>query len=163
MSVRPCFLIVDAKGVVLAANTDSRAALGEIVGHTCADVIAARTREGHAVCGGCGLLEGTSDDHVDVEAWVHGQRVRLSCSRVSDQVVIGMRSLPNEIVAAPLSPRERDVLALVADGRTSSIIGRRVGITDGTARSYVRRILDKLGARTRAHAVAMALRNGQLE
>lgn len=59
--------------------------------------------------------------------------------------------------AAALSAREREVLALIAGGLTSEEIAEALHITRHTARTHARNILEKLGARTRAHAVALAL------
>jgi DNA-binding NarL/FixJ family response regulator len=62
-----------------------------------------------------------------------------------------------------LSPREREVLALVAEGLTNREIGERLGMTRGTARNHVAQICVKLGAETRTAAAVYALRAGLLE
>jgi DNA-binding CsgD family transcriptional regulator len=63
--------------------------------------------------------------------------------------------------AAPrITPRERDVLELVADGYSTAEIARALWITEDTVRTHVKRALTRLGARTRAHAVAIAFREG---
>jgi DNA-binding CsgD family transcriptional regulator len=59
-----------------------------------------------------------------------------------------------------LTARELEVLALVAEGYSTSEIARALWITDETVRTHVRRLLARLGARTRAHAVAIAYRDG---
>jgi DNA-binding CsgD family transcriptional regulator/tetratricopeptide (TPR) repeat protein len=59
-----------------------------------------------------------------------------------------------------LSARELEVLALVADGRTNSEIGRALFITTKTASSHVTHILDKLGATNRVEAAVIASRAG---
>lgn len=56
----------------------------------------------------------------------------------------------------PLSVRELEVLELIADGRTAENIGHRLGISADTVRTHVYRILRKLNARDRAHAVALS-------
>jgi DNA-binding NarL/FixJ family response regulator len=58
----------------------------------------------------------------------------------------------------PLSSRELDVLRLIADGRTAEYIGHQLGISAETVRTHVYRILRKLNARDRAHAVAISFR-----
>ena len=63
----------------------------------------------------------------------------------------------------PLSPREREALACVADGATTSEVGRRLGVSEETARTLLRRGAAKLGARTRAQAVAVAFARGELQ
>ncbi len=55
-----------------------------------------------------------------------------------------------------LTARELDVLELVAEGRTTPEIARAVWITEDTVRTHITRILRRVGARTRAHAVAIA-------
>lgn len=59
-----------------------------------------------------------------------------------------------------ITPRELEVLALVADGYSTKEIARALWITDETVRTHVRRLLERLGARTRAQAVAIAYRDG---
>jgi DNA-binding CsgD family transcriptional regulator len=52
------------------------------------------------------------------------------------------------------------VLELVADGYSTAEIARALWITQDTVRTHVKRTLTRLGARTRAHAVAIAFREG---
>jgi DNA-binding NarL/FixJ family response regulator len=62
--------------------------------------------------------------------------------------------------AAELTPREQDVLELLADGASNKEIARRLGISASTVKFHVRSIADKLGADGRTDAVAHALRRG---
>ena len=59
-----------------------------------------------------------------------------------------------------LTPREREVLALIACGYSTSEVARALWITEDTVRTHVKRLLARLPARTRAHAVAIAFREG---
>ncbi|HEY2656862.1 MAG TPA: LuxR C-terminal-related transcriptional regulator [Solirubrobacteraceae bacterium] len=61
-----------------------------------------------------------------------------------------------------LTSREREVLAMVAMGRSSSLIAAALGVATSTVESHVRHCLDKLGARNRAHAIALGLRDGEI-
>src|SRR6185369_400688 len=61
-----------------------------------------------------------------------------------------------------LTPRERSVLELVAAGLSNRAIALELGISEHTAKFHVRSLLDKLGAETRADAVARAARRGLL-
>ncbi|HYM57365.1 MAG TPA: helix-turn-helix transcriptional regulator [Solirubrobacteraceae bacterium] len=61
-----------------------------------------------------------------------------------------------------LTDREREVLARVALGETGQTIARELSITGATVESHVRNILEKLGAKNRPHAVALALQSGEL-
>jgi DNA-binding NarL/FixJ family response regulator len=64
--------------------------------------------------------------------------------------------------AVPLTPREQEVLALVAEGLGNRDIALRLGISAHTAKAHVAAVLAKLGAATRAEAVAEGLRSGRL-
>jgi PAS domain S-box-containing protein len=65
--------------------------------------------------------------------------------------------------STPLSPREREVLTLLAAGDTSAEVAARLGIGEETVQTHVRRSMAKLSARTRTEAVAIALRAGWLD
>jgi DNA-binding CsgD family transcriptional regulator len=54
-----------------------------------------------------------------------------------------------------LTPRETDVLALLACGATNAAIAGRLGVTEGTVKTHVQAILRKLGAANRAEAAAI--------
>ncbi len=62
-----------------------------------------------------------------------------------------------EGLASRLSPREVDIIASVAQGLRNAEIGERHSISEETVKTHVRRILTKLRARNRAHAVAIAI------
>jgi pSer/pThr/pTyr-binding forkhead associated (FHA) protein len=53
-----------------------------------------------------------------------------------------------------LSPRQQQVLELMAEGMTNSQIGEQLGITERTVKAYAQELYDKLGVRNRAGAVA---------
>lgn len=61
-----------------------------------------------------------------------------------------------------LSPRELEVLQLVAGGHTNRTIGDMLGISEPTVKSHMSTILVKLGANDRTHAVTMAARRGYI-
>jgi len=62
-----------------------------------------------------------------------------------------------------LTPRERDVLALMAEGASNKTIARQLGISVHTAKFHVGSVLDKLDATGRTDAVAHAARRGVIE
>jgi DNA-binding NarL/FixJ family response regulator len=57
-----------------------------------------------------------------------------------------------------LTPRETDVLRLLADGLTHEQVGRRLEISAETARTHLRKACGRLGVPTRTSAVARAIR-----
>ncbi|HEY8809239.1 MAG TPA: LuxR C-terminal-related transcriptional regulator [Solirubrobacterales bacterium] len=61
-----------------------------------------------------------------------------------------------------LTEREREVMTLVASGLQSGDIAERLFLSPETVKSHVHNALGKLGAHTRAHAVAIALVTGQI-
>jgi DNA-binding NarL/FixJ family response regulator len=65
-------------------------------------------------------------------------------------------------VVPTLTTRERDVLAAMADGLAAKAIARRLGMAVKTVENHKIRIYDKLGVRTQAHAVSLAISQGLL-
>lgn len=63
-------------------------------------------------------------------------------------------------VRPALSPREAEVLALLAEGAPNKVIARRLNISVHTAKFHVAAILIKLGAANRTDAIAIAMRQG---
>jgi DNA-binding NarL/FixJ family response regulator len=61
---------------------------------------------------------------------------------------------------APLSAREREVLALVAEGYDNAEIGRRLYVSPSTVKNHVSSLLEKLGADNRVQVAAYAIRHG---
>jgi DNA-binding NarL/FixJ family response regulator len=63
-------------------------------------------------------------------------------------------------LAEPLTARELDVLALLAEGLPNKAIAARLGISDQTVKFHVAAICGKLGAANRTEAVRLAIRRG---
>ena len=63
-------------------------------------------------------------------------------------------------LAERLTPREREVLAHLADGLDNRTIAKELGVEYSTVRGYVRSLIDKLGARSRVDVVGIAYRTG---
>ncbi len=60
----------------------------------------------------------------------------------------------------PLSPRQRQVLDLLADGHGPATIARRLGLSVPTVRNHVAAVLHRLGCHSQLEAVATARRRG---
>ena len=66
-------------------------------------------------------------------------------------------------LAPVLTAREREVVALVVEGRSNDEIGVALGITSKTVEAHLRRIFDRLGLQSRTELATRALRGGWLE
>jgi DNA-binding NarL/FixJ family response regulator len=72
------------------------------------------------------------------------------------------RTRPAVRLRAPLTEREMQVLQGMAEGRSNAEIGRELYVSEDTVKTHARRLFRKLGARDRAHAVAVGFRSGVL-
>jgi DNA-binding NarL/FixJ family response regulator len=61
-----------------------------------------------------------------------------------------------------LSPREREILGLLSQGLSGEEAANQLFLSPETVRTHVRNAMTKLGAATRAHAVALALQRGEI-
>ena len=105
-------------------------------------------------------LEQTQEAPVQVEGRRHG----LTCVPIGDSVVCTLSAAGSE---APeswelLTPRERSVLQMLADGETTASAARKLGISSATVRTHVEHMRSKLGAKTRAGLVSLGYRLGFL-
>ena len=66
----------------------------------------------------------------------------------------------DELIVEPLTPRELEVVQLLAEGATNKAIARQLGISEHTVKYHVNSILGKLGAQSRTEAVVRATRAG---
>lgn len=79
---------------------------------------------------------------------------------VARRLTESLRKPHAEEPVEPLTERERDVLALVAEGRANKEIARQLGIGERTVRTHVSSILAKLGLASRTQAALYAVREG---
>jgi two-component system, NarL family, response regulator DegU len=70
------------------------------------------------------------------------------------------RSTPASPAYEPLSERERQVLRLLADGRSNKEIARELSLAEGTVKNHVSTVLDKLQAANRTQAALLARERG---
>jgi DNA-binding NarL/FixJ family response regulator len=131
------------------------------------------------------VLSGRNDGDWARRTLRDGARAVLSVDAAPDEIVAVMHAVASGLVVmprelawellagvgveressaldttAPLTPREREVLTLLAQGHANKAIAPRLGITEHTVKAHVAAIYDKLGARNRAEAVMAAARQG---
>ena len=98
-------------------------------------------------------------------------RVNRELLDVIRAVHAGQKRIPPEIAAAlaehageeSLSPRELEVLELIARGNANKEIAARLAIAEGTVKSHITRILAILRANDRTHAVTIGLKRGIID
>ena len=89
------------------------------------------------------------------------QGTALGPDGVAPPVIVRALATPVTSGSAPavrLSPREQEVLELVAEGYSNSMIATRLHLSENTVKTYVENLLSRLNARNRAEAVAAASR-----
>jgi DNA-binding NarL/FixJ family response regulator len=86
--------------------------------------------------------------------------VHAGHKRVSSEVAA---EIAEHATDGTLTPRETDVLRLIAAGNANKEIGSRLGLTEETIKSHVKSILGKLDANDRTHAVTIGLKRGVIE
>jgi two-component system nitrate/nitrite response regulator NarL len=114
--------------------------------------------------GASGIIEkdATFDEIADaIERVARGETV-LS-QRVQAAVMAGIRERADQAPPVRLSDREEQILRGIARGLTAPAIGRELGLSAATVKSYLQRLYDKLGVSDRAAAVAEGMRRGLLE
>jgi DNA-binding NarL/FixJ family response regulator len=80
-----------------------------------------------------------------------------------DPRIAGMLDPGEASAVHALSPREREVVGLLAEGLRSEDIAQRLSLSPLTVDTHARNIMRKLGARTRVHALALAIRLHEIE
>jgi DNA-binding NarL/FixJ family response regulator len=116
--------------------------------------------------------DGDQDIYRALEAGVRGyllkEMVHTEVVKAIRVVHSGKRFIPGEVAQqlagffpdVALTPREVEVLSLVARGLGNKEVGDVLGTAPGTVKAHVQSILSKLGAKDRTHAVTIALRRG---
>jgi DNA-binding NarL/FixJ family response regulator len=98
-------------------------------------------------------------------------KVRTELLDAIRTVHAGKKRIPPEVAAEladhaaddTLTPREIDVLRLIAGGNANKLIADQLSITEETVKGHVKNILSKLGASDRTHAVTIALKRGIID
>ena len=118
--------------------------------------------------------DGDQDIYRALEAGVRGyilkEMVHTEVVRAIRTVHAGKRLMPQEVAErlseyfpqVALTPREVEVLGLVAKGMANKEIAAKLGTASGTVKMHIQNILAKLGAADRTHAVTIAMERGIL-
>ena len=164
MSKTP-IITTDADGRIRQINEVAKEIFGDVRGRRCGDVMVARDGTRRIVCTqqcAKSLIDGCEQRDLP-QVKVRGEDYRMICTGLEDGAVVTLLdAVITEPVREPLTPRELEILAMVAEGLTSKRIARRLGIAFSTVRTHLERTRAKLGAKSRAEAVTRAVRTGQL-
>ncbi len=88
--------------------------------------------------------------------------VAPNLTQILAEVVQGKSGIP-DMESSPfdeLTPRETEILGLLAEGQSNKVIARNLGISDGTVKLHVKAILRKLEVHSRVEAAVMAVEHG---
>jgi DNA-binding NarL/FixJ family response regulator len=163
-------LIVNREGRITWQNDAGRELFGDLVGSLAVgstvapDHAAAAERQFERKLGGVPFTE----YEIDVITR-HGRRVRAEISSVAipgddpERAVFAVAWLEPEPAlgaATGLTPRQKDVLDLLAKGQSTDQIAAGLHLTTETVRNHIRHLLAALGAHSRLEAVVLARRQG---
>lgn len=164
---------IDRYGVIRWLNPAARALVGDARGRQFTSCVAPEdTREAREAFARkvLGKVRSTNAGVVLIDQ--DGQRVEVEISSASlrDQgAIVGVFGIitrheaPAEAARHPhLTPRQSQILRLLAHGRSTEQIATELHVTVATVRNHVRRLLQTLGAHSRLEAIAIARRDGLL-
>ena len=163
-------VIVSREGRLTWMNDASRALFGDLVGQISLGTTVVPEHAPVARREFERKLDGApfTDYEVDVVT-LDGRRVRAVISSVTipgddpDRAVFAVAWLepqPPRVIAADLTPRQKQVLQLLAQGRSTEQIAAELHLTTETVRNHIRHVLKGLGAHSRLEAVVVARRQG---
>lgn len=164
--------VVDTKGVVRWVNEAAAAIVGDVVGLPYLDLVAPEVAPKVKREFAARMLGARARSDYEIVLLDHeGRRVPVEITAVSLQArgkVVGILGLghPSGQVgldgepAERLTPRQREVLRLLAQGRSTREIADDLALSQETVRNHVRHVLRRLRARSRLEAVIEARRLG---
>jgi len=92
------------------------------------------------------------------EVWINNQQMNYVLDALSDIPTLRVLSSTGRSL---LTPREEQVVALVADGLTNRGVASELGLSEHTIKKYLLRIFDKVGISSRVELVLYALSHGE--
>lgn len=102
---------------------------------------------------GAEFVELDSKNHILLE---HEEAWDRLCEHILDFAKIEVPRTLRESAFSSLTPRERTILALLAEGLGNAVIAERLSLSEKTIRDYVSALFAKLGVHTRAQAIVLA-------
>lgn len=118
-------------------------------------------REGVAAGADSFLLSTSTADEIRDAVLATARGERAVSPAVAMQLATAWHDDPRASASpSSLTPRELEVVTLLADGLTNETIGQRLGLSSRTVKTHVQNLLSKLDARDRTGAVARAFRLG---
>lgn len=103
--------------------------------------------------GACGFVSRTADS----EELVRAVTAAVEGDRYVDPAV------PPPGKRGKLTKRQRQLLQLLADGKSTSFAAKQLELSEETVKTHTKNILSRLGARNRSHAIAIALRESLID
>ena len=154
-------------GRIVGQNRAATQGMGRCHGQTCWRAMGELEGAERLPCEhGCTTRLIRGAEEISEEVTLRGRRYSLECVPINGKVVSVMSPMETPSADAHsgpgLTPRELEVVRLLAEGRTTAEIAADLGLGGGTVRSHVERARNKLEAPTRAALVARAIRLGYL-
>ncbi len=158
----PAILVSKRDGRVLGQSRAANALLGEANERSCWSLMLGVPGAERLPCmDRCVSERLSSNSPVEVRSvGLRGRTFELRCEPVGDQIVTTLHPVPEDppTDSPRLTPREIEVLELLAEGMEGSEIADRLSICRGTVRAHVEHMRVRLGCRTRAGLVAQGYR-----
>jgi pimeloyl-ACP methyl ester carboxylesterase/DNA-binding CsgD family transcriptional regulator len=147
--------LLETRAAINVTQLLGRVTAPTLVLHSCEDGVVpiAEARVLASSIAGAQFIELDSRNHILLEhepAWARFREAVLEFMGVAGDATV------EDPAFATLSPREREVLALITEGLGNAEIGERLTISEKTVRNHVSNMFDKLGVWTRAQAIVFA-------
>ena len=88
---------------------------------------------------------------------------RITLHPEAEEILVRPHSPNGSSALAPLTDRERDVLQLIASGKSNKAIAKALFLSVGTVKGYVSKVLSKLDVQDRTQAALLAVREGMVD